>query len=87
MRLCLRSIALASLFIASACSSSTVGGSTVPTTPVTPVLGPGNYIKHVIVIVQENRSFDNIFYCFPGTDCPATAPMADPNNLSYVTNR
>ncbi len=85
MRLRLRSFVLASLFVVSACSSSSVGGSSVPTTPVAPVVGPGSYIKHVIVIVQENRSFDNLFYCFPGTECPATAPMADPNNLSHVT--
>jgi len=25
-------------------------------------------IRHVIVIVQENRSFDNVFHGFPGAD-------------------
>jgi phospholipase C len=28
----------------------------------------GDYIKHVIVIVQENRTFDNLFARFPGAD-------------------
>ena len=28
----------------------------------------GNYIKHVVIIVQENRSFDNLFAAFPGAD-------------------
>jgi phospholipase C len=28
---------------------------------------PGKYIKHVVIVVQENRSFDNIFYRFEGT--------------------
>ena len=28
----------------------------------------GKYIKHVVVIVQENRSFDNLFATFPGVD-------------------
>jgi phospholipase C len=31
-------------------------------------------IKHIVVIVQENRSFDNFFDCFPGTDCVKNAP-------------
>jgi phospholipase C len=26
------------------------------------------YIKHVVIIVQENRSFDNLFHGFPGAD-------------------
>jgi phospholipase C len=28
----------------------------------------GNYIKHVVIIVQENHSFDNLFAHFPGAD-------------------
>jgi len=28
----------------------------------------GNYIKHVVIIVQENHSFDNLFATFPGAD-------------------
>jgi phospholipase C len=31
-------------------------------------------IQHIVLIVQENRSFDNLFDCFPGTDCVKTAP-------------
>ncbi len=30
----------------------------------------GNYIKHVVVIIQENRSFENLFAGFPGADAP-----------------
>jgi phospholipase C len=29
---------------------------------------PSKYIRHVVLIVQENRSFDNIFSGFPGAD-------------------
>jgi phospholipase C len=29
---------------------------------------PGNRVKHVVVIMQENRSFDNMFNGFPGAD-------------------
>lgn len=28
----------------------------------------GKYIKHVVIVVQENRSFDNLFATFPGAD-------------------
>jgi len=37
-----------------------------------------NKIQHIVIIVQENRSFDNFFDCFPGTDCVKTAPPPAP---------
>jgi phospholipase C len=38
-------------------------------------------IKHVIVIMQENRSFDSYFGTFPGADgIPAGACLPDPRN-------
>ena len=43
-----------------------------------PDAGSGSKIKHIVIIVQENRSFDNFFDCFPGTDCIKTAPGPDP---------
>jgi phospholipase C len=33
------------------------------------------YIKHVVIIVQENRSFDNLFAGFPGADTALSGPM------------
>jgi phospholipase C len=30
--------------------------------------GGSNYIQHVVIIVQESRSFDNLFATFPGAD-------------------
>ena len=32
----------------------------------------GSHIKHVVIIVQENRSFDNIFSGYPGSDSATT---------------
>jgi phospholipase C len=29
---------------------------------------PGRYIKHVVIVIQENRSFDNFFEGYPGAD-------------------
>ena len=51
------------------------------------------YIKHVIVIVQENRSFDDMFAGFPGADAPTygyagnrrielkDVPLQDPGSI------
>jgi phospholipase C len=40
-----------------------------PTSPPTQAaFAPQNYIKHVVFIVQENRSFDSLFQGYPGAD-------------------
>jgi phospholipase C len=44
-------------------------------------LAPGNYIKHVVVVIQENRSFDNLFDGFPGAD---TSPYGYLHNGTKV---
>lgn len=51
--------------------SSGCGANLGPATP--PPVGMAK-IKHVVVIMQENRSFDNLFYGFPGADS-ATSGM------------
>jgi phospholipase C len=54
---------------------------------------PGRYVKHVVIIVQENRSFVDLFRGFPGADAPSfgyagnrrivlkPVPLEDPNNI------
>ena len=37
----------------------------------------GRYIKHVIVVIQENRTYDNLFATFPGGDGAATGKCRD----------
>jgi phospholipase C len=39
-----------------------------PTPTAAPTSSPNPYIKHVVIIVQENRSLDNLFATFPGAD-------------------
>jgi phospholipase C len=39
--------------------------------------GPGRYIKHIVIAVQENRSFDNVFDGFPGADTQPYGYMSD----------
>ncbi|MGC2638707.1 MAG: alkaline phosphatase family protein [Acidobacteriaceae bacterium] len=51
----------------------TTATATVPLTVyATPPPGPAGIIQHVVVIMQENRSFDNLFNGFPGADTAQT---------------
>jgi len=40
--------------------------------------GPSGYISHVIVIIQENRSFENLFAGYPYANAPTTG-CVNPN--------
>jgi phospholipase C len=49
------------------CSSTMQGtNSTVATVPTVPTAATA--VQHIVVIMQENRSFDNLFNGFPGAD-------------------
>lgn len=71
------------VFIVLACIVG-CSGATAPSGPaglsgfVPGASGSQGKIQHVVIVVQENRSFDNFFDCFPGTDCVKTAPGAGP---------
>ncbi|HZV77737.1 MAG TPA: alkaline phosphatase family protein, partial [Candidatus Babeliales bacterium] len=82
-----RTLVLVAVCCAQCCSS--VGQ------PATPVAAPqAASIQHVVVIVQENRSFVDLFRGFPGTDAPSygylgskkialkPVPLEDPNNIA-----
>lgn len=59
--------------LASLCVAASVGcastGSTTPTAPSQPA-----QITHVVILFQENRSFDNLFAGFPGADSATSGP-------------
>ncbi|MBV8196474.1 MAG: alkaline phosphatase family protein [Candidatus Dormibacteraeota bacterium] len=59
-------VTLASGAVLTACSAS--GTSTPPVTGGASVPASIHAIKHVIVIMQENRSFDSYFGTYPGAD-------------------
>jgi phospholipase C len=52
----------AALFALTSCTSSSGSITPPPSSP------PSNSIQHIVVMVQENRSFDNLFAGFPGAD-------------------
>jgi phospholipase C len=78
VRLNLAIVAAAFVALAAACSSGIESpGAAAPATAVAPVVPAGgpsqlelarDHIEHVIVIVQENRSFDHYFGTFPGAE-------------------
>ncbi len=58
------------LFLCAALALAGCGGSSTPTAPPSGGGTPTNAttIKHIVIIMQENRSFDNLFNGYPGAD-------------------
>lgn len=67
----LLSAALTALVLA-ACSSTI--STNVPAPGPTHSSAPPSPIQHVIIVFQENRSFNNIFMKFPGAETSTTGP-------------
>ncbi len=66
---------LAGCSVGSSAPGTQVGGMTPPLVirpaRIASLGNPvGKYIKHVVVIIQENRSFENFFAGYPGADAP-----------------
>src|SRR5947208_15915567 len=81
---------------AAVAAALTIGAGGGGSAQAGPPLGILHKIKHVVVIMQENRTFDSYFGTYPGADglpagvCvpdPATgacvAPYHDPNDLNH----
>ena len=61
----------------SAALTSCGGGSALPPAASPPQTNSlGSYIKHVVIVVQENRTFDNLFATFPGADGAVSGKMS-----------
>jgi phospholipase C len=60
-------------------SGSAAGPGSLPSGPVAGLPAGAGKIKHVVVIMQENRSYDSYFGTFPGGDgIPANVCVPDP---------
>lgn len=79
-------LASLSLIVAAGCSSS---GSTpaVLTRAVLQSGSPIKYITHVVVIIQENRSFENFFAGYPGADAPTSGCAIPEKNVRRGVTR
>lgn len=54
------------------CGGSSTGGSMQPVAIGTP---QSQQIQHVVIMIQENRTFDNLFATFPGADGTTTGKL------------
>lgn len=45
---------------------------------------PGTYIKHIVIIVQEQRSFENIFAGYPNADAPLKGELSNGRRVSLT---
>ena len=63
-------LSIVTLTAASCSGNSRLSGATsfVPAESTASGTGPSNYIQHIVVVVQENRSFNELFATFPGAD-------------------
>jgi phospholipase C len=66
-----RSVLCLTALLPAACSASLHAPPTPPVTASAPPSGAGK-IEHIVFIVQENRSFDNLFAGYPGADTVAS---------------
>ena len=58
------------IFTAAAALAACNSSNAVPQSPLT----PAKPIQHVVIMMQENRSFNNIFAGFPGAETAMTGP-------------
>jgi phospholipase C len=71
----LATLSIAASFAGCSGSKGAAGSGALPVTPGdgTSATQPlGKYIKHVVIIIQENRTPDNFFQRFPGADTSPT---------------
>ncbi len=62
-------------------SSSVTGGTALPQEGNPASSSGSNYIQHVVVVIQENRSFDDFFSTFPGADGTTFGCMKAPSQM------
>ncbi len=80
---------LAGLSLAAVVAGCSGGATSAPPgAPFAPASGSGAgsaaAIKHVVIIVQENRSFDNLFNGYPGADTASVGTMHDGSRVALT---
>lgn len=78
---------IAAAFCLASCTGGQSGGAgLVPahSTPPTHKKSSSDFIQHVVVVIQENRSFDDLFATYPGADGATQGLMETPSGDVYV---
>ncbi len=70
-----------------ACGGMSPGGSSFAPAAAIPAPAGSSKIQHVIIVIQENRSFDNFFATFPGADGTKTGKMEIVHNGKKVGDK
>ncbi|MBV8117991.1 MAG: hypothetical protein JOZ01_08420, partial [Candidatus Eremiobacteraeota bacterium] len=65
------------LFACGGGGSNGSGTGALPSTPPLPPPTRGKYFTHIVIVVQENRTFDNLFATFPHADGTRTGELHD----------
>jgi len=73
-------IALVAALLAD-CGGGSSGSSGSGPLPQLPPATKGKYFTHVVIVVQENRTFDNLFATFPGADGTRTGELHDGSRM------
>ncbi|HZY99366.1 MAG TPA: alkaline phosphatase family protein [Candidatus Baltobacteraceae bacterium] len=74
-----KTLALLTAITAAGCSFAGSGNAVAPPAPVSyaALPSPGKYIKHVVIVIQENRTLENVFAGYPGADAPMFGRTSD----------
>ena len=77
----LSAVGLTAALMMAGCAGGSMGSGTgvPPLGSVSPASGTSAYIQHVVIVVQENRSFDDFFATYPGA-VGATGGCAKPRS-------
>ncbi len=73
-------VAIVALVLAGCGGGSSSSPSSGPLPPLPPAK-KGKYFTHVVIVVQENRTFDNLFATFPGADGTTTGELHDGSRI------
>ncbi|HEY1654038.1 MAG TPA: alkaline phosphatase family protein [Candidatus Tumulicola sp.] len=69
--------------LTSACGGGGGGASPISIPPLPPAKD-GKYFKHIVIMIQENRTFDNLFATFPGADGTTVGKTHDGGTLPLL---
>lgn len=70
-------VALGGMLTSPRLEAQAVATVTPTASPIaSPTSGPANPIQHIVILVKENRSFDNYFGTFPGADGARTGRVS-----------
>jgi phospholipase C len=72
-----RNLALAALCLTACTSHGVTVNPVVPSLSKLDSSSSPQYIKHIIILIHENRSFDNLFATFPGADGATQGKMSN----------